>query len=78
VRHHLVQRIIRAYDEYKTRQPDRQLPLSLEVKPVEVKPQEAKPAAPEAKLPDNGKQVRVENAPAPLTPQWTDETRVRD
>jgi phosphate starvation-inducible PhoH-like protein len=68
VRHHLVQRIIRAYDDYKTRPPDRQLPLSLEVKP---------PAG-EAKLPDSGQQTRAENAPAPLTPRWTDEPRVRD
>jgi len=33
VRHHLVQRIIRAYDEHKTRQAEQQLSL-LEPKPV--------------------------------------------
>jgi phosphate starvation-inducible protein PhoH and related proteins len=40
VRHHLVQRIIRAYDEHKTRLAEQQLPL-LEPKPV------APPAAPD-------------------------------
>jgi phosphate starvation-inducible protein PhoH and related proteins len=34
VRHHLVQRIIRAYDDYKTRADENQLTLSLEPKPA--------------------------------------------
>jgi phosphate starvation-inducible protein PhoH and related proteins len=42
VRHHLVQRIVRAYDEYKTRQAEPQLPLSLEGKSSEGKPLEGK------------------------------------
>jgi phosphate starvation-inducible PhoH-like protein len=37
VRHHLVQRIIRAYDEYKTRQGGQQLPL-LETKTASPEP----------------------------------------
>jgi len=37
VRHHLVQRIIRAYDEHKTRLAEQQLSL-LEPKPMEPKP----------------------------------------
>jgi phosphate starvation-inducible PhoH-like protein len=37
VRHHLVQRIIRAYDEHKTRHAEQQLPL-LEPKPSMPQP----------------------------------------
>jgi len=44
VRHHLVQRIIRAYDEHKTRVAEQQMSLSLEAKAAEARP------APEAKL----------------------------
>ena len=44
VRHHLVQRIIRAYDEHKTRLAEQQLPL-LEPKPVAPQPRPI--AAPE-------------------------------
>src|SRR5271157_1613924 len=47
VRHHLVQRIIRAYDEHKTRQAEQQLSL-LETKTLESKTLEPKPAAPPA------------------------------
>jgi phosphate starvation-inducible PhoH-like protein len=52
VRHHLVQRIIRAYDEHKTRQAEQQLsllePKTLEPKTLEPKTLEPKPAAPPA------------------------------
>jgi len=44
VRHHLVQRIIRAYDEHKTRVAEQQMSLTLEAKAAEGRP------APEAKL----------------------------
>ena len=47
VRHHLVQRIIRAYDEHKTRQAEQQLSL-LEPKTLEPRSVESKPAAPPA------------------------------
>jgi len=45
VRHHLVQRIIRAYDEHKNRLAEQQLPL-LETRTIEPKPV-APPAPPE-------------------------------
>jgi len=38
VRHHLVQRIVRAYEDYKTQQ-NAQLSLGLEVKPVRPTPE---------------------------------------
>src|SRR6267142_139764 len=42
VRHHLVQRIIRAYDDHKTRVAEQQMLLSLEAKAAEVRSAEAK------------------------------------
>jgi phosphate starvation-inducible PhoH-like protein len=42
VRHHLVQRIIRAYDEHKARVAEQQMSLSLEAKAAEGRPVEAK------------------------------------
>ena len=42
VRHHLVQRIIRAYDEHKARVAEQQMSLSLEAKAAEGRPAEAK------------------------------------
>jgi phosphate starvation-inducible PhoH-like protein len=44
VRHHLVQRIIRAYDDHKTRVAEQQMLLSLEAKAAEARNAEAKPA----------------------------------
>src|SRR6266550_1662883 len=44
VRHHLVQRIIRAYDDHKTRVAEQQMLLSLEAKAAEVRSAEAKSA----------------------------------
>jgi phosphate starvation-inducible PhoH-like protein len=43
VRHHLVQRIIRAYDDHKTRVAEQQMLLSLEAKAAEARATEAKP-----------------------------------
>jgi len=43
VRHHLVQRIIRAYDEHKTRVAEPQMSLSLDAKAAEGRPAEPKP-----------------------------------
>jgi phosphate starvation-inducible PhoH-like protein len=45
VRHHLVQRIIRAYDEYKVRLAEQQLPL-LEPRTIEPRTLEPKPVVP--------------------------------
>jgi phosphate starvation-inducible PhoH-like protein len=42
VRHHLVQRIIRAYDDHKTRIAEQQMLLSLEAKAAEQKPLETR------------------------------------
>src|SRR5580704_849824 len=42
VRHHLVHRIIRAYDEHKTRVAEKQMSLSLEAKAAEQKPLETR------------------------------------
>jgi hypothetical protein len=42
VRHHLVQRIIRAYDEHKARVAERQMVLSLGAKAGEGRPPEGK------------------------------------
>src|SRR3982074_779147 len=53
VRHHLVQRIIRAYDEFKTRQAGPQLSLL-----------EVKPPAQEAPMVSNGKNGKSETGPA--------------
>lgn len=44
VRHHLVQRIIRAYDEHKTRVAEQQMILSLEAKSAELRAPEPKSA----------------------------------
>jgi len=44
VRHHLVQRIIRAYDDHKTRIAEQQMSLSLDAKAAEARPAEPKPA----------------------------------
>jgi len=44
VRHHLVQRIIRAYDDHKTRVAEQQMLLSLEGKAAEVRSTETKSA----------------------------------
>src|ERR1700675_3443301 len=44
VRHHLVQRIIRAYDEHKVRVAEQQMSLSLEAKAAELKSTEIRPA----------------------------------
>ncbi len=44
VRHHLVQRIIRAYDDHKTRVAEQQMLLSLEAKAAEARSTEAKSA----------------------------------
>jgi phosphate starvation-inducible PhoH-like protein len=52
VRHHLVQRIIRAYDDHKTRVAEQQMLLSLEAKAAEARSAEAKPA--DAKLGEPG------------------------
>src|SRR6267143_969242 len=59
VRHHLVQRIIRAYDDHKVRVAEQQMILSLGAKAAEARSVETKPAetqAPEA-LPAPGKNV---------------------
>src|ERR1700745_1609233 len=57
VRHHLVQRIIRAYDDHKTRLAEQQMSLSLESKPAEGRSAETKAVAPAQAnfvAPDNG------------------------
>jgi len=64
VRHHLVQRIIRAYDEYRTRPVDPQLPLSLE----------PKAAAAEARMAGNADAGHTESTP----PAWAGQPQVRD
>ena len=46
VRHHLVQRIIRAYDEHKTRVAEEQMPLLNEAKPAEPRTSDVKTAEP--------------------------------
>jgi phosphate starvation-inducible PhoH-like protein len=65
VRHHLVQRIIRAYDEFKTRQAAPQLPL-LDAK-----------AGAETKTAANGKNGQSESS-GPLPTPPADEPHVRD
>jgi len=60
VRHHLVQRIIRAYDEHKARLAEQQLSL-LESKPV-TPPANMTPAAPRpASLPSLPEEPRLRN-----------------
>jgi phosphate starvation-inducible protein PhoH and related proteins len=68
VRHHLVQRIIRAYDEFKTRLAEQQLALSLE----------AKPGSPEAKTAANGSNGQGESGTSRLPAPPADEPRARD
>jgi hypothetical protein len=46
VRHHLVQRIIRAYDDHKTRLAEQQMSLSLESKSGDARSAETKAVAP--------------------------------
>src|SRR6266481_5241926 len=67
VRHHLVQRIIRAYDEFKTRQAGPQLSLL-----------ETPATGPEAKAVSNGKHGRSESVSPPLSEPHVTEPRVRD
>src|SRR5258706_4870038 len=67
VRHHLVQRIIRAYDEFKTRQAGPQLSLL-----------ETPATGQEAKEVSNGKNGQSETGPAPLSGSQAIEPRVRD
>jgi phosphate starvation-inducible PhoH-like protein len=67
VRHHLVQRIIRAYDEFKTRLAGPQLPLL-----------ESKASAGEAKPATNGKNRTSEDVASPPPAPLADEPRVRD
>jgi phosphate starvation-inducible PhoH-like protein len=74
VRHHLVQRIIRAYDDHKTRLAEQQMSLSLEGKAAEVR--SADPGIGEAKSfeagPDpgagNSRNRATGRGPAGLTP----------
>jgi phosphate starvation-inducible PhoH-like protein len=66
VRHHLVQRIIRAYDEFKTRQAEHQMSLL-----------EGKPGA-ETKTAANGKNDQGVSGSAPVPAPTADEPRVRD
>jgi phosphate starvation-inducible PhoH-like protein len=44
VRHHLVQRIIRAYDDHKARVAEQQMPLTLEAKAAELRAGDAQAA----------------------------------
>src|SRR5260221_4681673 len=67
VRHHLVQRIIRAYDEFKTRQAGPQLSLL-----------ETPATGPEAKAVSNGKNGRSESVSPPLSEPHVTETREPD
>jgi phosphate starvation-inducible PhoH-like protein len=67
VRHHLVQRIIRAYDEFKTRLAGPHLPLL-----------ESKASATEAKPTTNGKNGQSEDAVSPPPAPLANEPRVRD
>jgi len=67
VRHHLVQRIIRAYDDFKTRQAGPQMSLL-----------ETKPGALEGKSVSNGKNGKSENAAVPLSEPTVADPRARD
>ena len=67
VRHHLVQRIIRAYDEFKTRQAGPHMSLL-----------ESKASAAEAKPAANGKNGQSESGTSPLPAPPADEPRMRD
>ena len=66
VRHHLVQRIVRAYDEFKTRQAGPQMSLL-----------DTKPAAPEAKAVSGGKSESAA-APSSMSGPRVVESRVND
>ena len=70
VRHHLVQRIIRAYDEFKTRQAGPQLSLLDNKTGLDNKTADTKPA--------NGKNGQSENGTARLPAASVDEPRVQD
>ncbi len=70
VRHHLVQRIIRAYDEHKSRLAEQQLSL-LETRTLEPRTLEPKPVTPPAKLTD------AASRPAALPP-LSEEPRLRN
>jgi phosphate starvation-inducible PhoH-like protein len=63
VRHHLVQRIIRAYDDHKNKLAEEQMSLTLEAKANEAKAADAK--APDAR---GGEQRPAANAPGSLAP----------
>jgi len=64
VRHHLVQRIIRAYDDHKTRVAEQQMLLSLEAKAAEGRSLEAKSAEAKSGLNTSAEGVVVDGANA--------------
>jgi phosphate starvation-inducible PhoH-like protein len=64
VRHHLVQRIIRAYDDHKTRAAEQQMLLSLEAKAAEGRSLEAKSAEAKSGLNTSAEGVVVDGANA--------------
>jgi phosphate starvation-inducible PhoH-like protein len=57
VRHHLVQRIIRAYDEHKVRVAEQQMSLSLEAKAADIRAGETRTAAPDLRTQENSTMV---------------------
>jgi phosphate starvation-inducible PhoH-like protein len=66
VRHHLVQRIIRAYDDHKTKLAEQQMSLSLESKTAEARPVSA--ASSDFVAPDNAPATGIAgNAPESRT-----------
>ena len=65
VRHHLVQRIIRAYDDHKTRVAEQQMLLSLEAKAAEARNVEGKTADVRSGEPDAIAEDPVANGAAP-------------
>ena len=73
VRHHLVQRIIRAYDEHKARIAEKQMLLSLGAKAGEVRPN-VRPAQPEDSQSDESGE-RPAEAPPPQSKASPIETR---
>jgi phosphate starvation-inducible PhoH-like protein len=74
VRHHLVQRIIRAYDDHKTKLAEQQMLLSLEAKSADARPAETRisEGKPEGTGPDsglvNGRTAVTGGVPRGLTP----------
>jgi phosphate starvation-inducible PhoH-like protein len=64
VRHHLVQRIIRAYDDHKTRVAEQQMLLSLEAKAAEGRSAEAKSAEAKSGALNTGAEGAVMDGPA--------------